>query len=255
MMSNVRLYAISRCTGGPNDTPCRDEVLPGELHDASPCPICQRVRSALFQGLEHNRALELAVEALHPDMPGLAMGEHWDPMVPPPSPIQRPPVQCDPVAKPKVKAYVRVGGASQGFRTPADGARRPPPPPPPQVVGGAQGVRVASVPILPARGGNASARVAVFKTPPPPPPPPVGATPPHAVQGGKVPSHVRTSSGGKAPACGSGGGMFRLMHPPVGSKGPQADLVELLTCLSPRQGGFLLYQLVLPRGRFLMSWI
>ena len=223
MMSHVRLYAISRCTRGQNDTPCRDVVLPGELHDASPCPICSRVRPALFQGLEHNRALELAVEALHPDMPGLAMGEHWDPTVPPLLPIQHPPVQRDPVAKPKVKAYVRVGGANQGFRAPADAARQPPPPPLPNVIGGAQGVRVASVPIL-SRRGNVPARVAVVQTPPPPPPPPVGATPPHAVQGGKVPSHV-PPVGAKPPHAGQWGHVPShafaggLQGPPSGSRG------------------------------------
>ena len=225
-MSHVRLYAVSRCTRGPNDTPCRDVVLPGELHDASPCPICSRARSALFQGLEHNRVLELAVEALHPACPGLAIGEHWDPTVPTPLPIQRPPVQRDPVAKPKVKAYVRVRGANRGFRAPADAARQPPPPPPPpppNVIGGAQGVRVASVPILPARGGNAPARVSVVKTPPPPPPL-VGATPPHAVQGGKVPSHVppvgakppHAGQWGHVPSHASAGG---LQGPASGSRG------------------------------------
>ena len=136
-------------------------------------------------------------------MPLLAMGEHWDPTVPPLLPIQQPPVLRDPIAKPKVKAYMGVGGANRGLRAPADAARQPPPPPPPpNVIGGAPGVRVASVPILPARGGNVPARVAVVKTPPPPPPL-VGATPPHAVRGGKVPSLVPPV--GKAPACGSVG--------------------------------------------------
>ena len=121
-----------------------------------------------------------------------------------PPPILRLPVPRDPVAKLKIKAYMRVGGANQGFRTPADAARRPLLPPLPQVIGGSTGVRVASVPILPARGGNAPARVAVVKTPPPPPPPPVGATPSHAVQGGQVPSHA-PPVGAKPPHPGQGG--------------------------------------------------
>ena len=120
-----------------------------------------------------------------------------------PPPILRPPVPRDPVAKPKVKAYMRVGGAKQGFRTPADAARQLLPPPlPPQVIGGAAGVRVAPVPILPARGGNALARGAVVRTPSP-----------STARGGYAPacgsggagSVSCTASGGKASACGSGG--------------------------------------------------
>ena len=129
---------------------------------------------------------------------------------------------------------MRVGGVNQGFRAPADAARQlPPPPHPPNVTGGAQGVRVASVPILPARGGNVSARVAVVKTPPPPPPP-VGATPPHAVPGGKVPflvppvgampphagqwGHVpsyKPAGGLQGPASGSHGVAYLLQPQPV----------------------------------------
>ena len=255
MRSDVRLYAVSRCTRAPGETPCHDVVLPGEFRYHSPCPICSRVKSALFQGLEHNRALELAVEALHPDTPLLAMGEHWNPTIPPPLPIQQPLVLRDSVARPKVKAYMRAGGVNQGLRAPADAARQlPPPPHPPKVAGGAQGVRVASVPILPARGSNVPARVAVVKTPPPPPPPPVGATPPHAVPGGRF--RLLFRQWGRCPRMRANGGMFRHIHPPVGSKGPQADLMELRTCPSPRQYGSLLHQpVLLPRSRLLKSWI
>ena len=94
-----------------------------------------------------------------------------------------------PVARPKVKAYIMRPGVNQAIRTPADAAWLPPPPPPPQqikVSGGVQTVGIASVPISLARGSYGTARVSVVGTPPPPPPPPVGATPPHAVPGGRL---------------------------------------------------------------------
>ena len=194
MRSDVRVYMVLRCTRGPDETPCRDVVYPGEYQYDTPCPICTRVNSALFQRLEHNLALERAVEALHPDMPLLQIGEHWNPAIPQPQLIQQAQVPRDPVARPKVKAYMMRPGVNQALRAPADAVRQPPPPPPPpqqpKVPGGVQVVGIASVPISPARGSYGPARVAVVRTPPPPPPPPVGATPPHAVPGGKVPSLV-----------------------------------------------------------------
>lgn len=127
----------------------------------------------------------------------------------------------------------------------------PPPPPPSQVGGGAAGVSVASVPILPTRGGIAPARGAV-RPPTPPLPPPVGAMPPHAGQGGSF--RLMHRQWGQCLRMRVRGCSFRLMHPPVGSKGPQADLMELHSCLSLSPCGFLLLLLVLPRGLF-PSWI
>ena len=161
-------------------TPCRDEPAHGEPLDTPSCSICQCVKSAIFQGIVHDRALEIAVGALDPDMPGLPMGEHWDPRAAPP-PVAARRVLHDPNARPRVKAYVRVGGTSQMFRQLVD-TRHLPPPPPSQVDSGVAGGRVASVPILPARGGNAPARGAV-RPPTLPLPPPVGAMPLHAGQG------------------------------------------------------------------------
>ena len=180
------LYAVSKCTRGPDDTPCRDEPVHGEPPGIPSCSICERVRSALFQGIERDRAMEIAVEALKPDMPGLPMGGHWDPRVAPPPVAARPQVPHDPNVRPKVKAHMRVGGGNQVFRQPADARQLPPPPPPSQVAGGVAGVGVASVPISPARGGKAPARGAVRPLAPPLPPP-LGAMPPHAGQGGAVP--------------------------------------------------------------------
>ena len=61
---------------------------------------------------------------------------------------------------------------------------------------------------------------------------------------------------GPCPRMRANGGMFRHIHPPVGSKGPQADLMVLHTCLSPRQCGSLLHQpVLLPRSRLLKSLV
>ena len=135
MRSDVRLYAVSKCTRGPGGTPCRDVVDPDNYQYETSCPICTRVKSALFQRLDHTLALEHAVEALHPDMPLLPIGEHWDPVITPPQPIQLP------VARPKVKAYMMRPGVNQAIRTLADAARQPPPPPPPQQPKVSGGVR------------------------------------------------------------------------------------------------------------------
>ena len=41
--------------------PRRDAVDPNSYQYESSCPICTRVKSALFRHLDHTRALELAV--------------------------------------------------------------------------------------------------------------------------------------------------------------------------------------------------
>ena len=200
-----------------------------------------------------NRALELAVEVLHPDMPLLPMGEHWNPTIPQPLPVQHPPVQREPVARPKVKAYLGVG-VNQGFRAPADAARQPPPPPrPPKVAGGAQGVAIVSILSYPL----------------------VGAMFPHASQLSRLLPLFLLRQWGLRPRMRFREGRFRLLFrqwglcphmrvngrfrhifPPVGSKGSQADLMELRTCFSPSQYGSLLRQpVLLPRSRLLKSLI
>ena len=213
--TSLCLYAVSRCTRGSDSTACRDEPAHGEPLGTPSCSICQRIKFAIFQGVVHDRALEIAVEALDPDMPGLPMGEHWDLRAAPPPVAARPRVLHDPNVGPKVKPYVRVGGASQMFRQPVDTRHLPPPPPPPQVDSGVAGVRVAPVPILPARGGNAPARGAV-RPPTPHLPPPVGAMPPHAGQGGQFPSHA-PANGLQGPASGSHGIAVVSQSQPVDS--------------------------------------
>ena len=234
MGSDVRLHMVSTCTRGPGGTPCRDVVNPGDSRRdvvnpddyqyETPCPICTRVKSALFQHLDHNFALERAVEALHPDMPLLPIGEHWNPAIPPLQPVQQAQVQQEPVARPKVKAYMMRPGVNQAIRAPADAARQPPPPPPPQqlkVSGEVQVVGIASVPISPARGSYGPARVAVVETPPPPPPPPpVGATPPHAVPGWLLPPPPAPV--GATPLHAVQGGKVPFLVPLVGATPPHA---------------------------------
>ena len=174
MRTEDRLYAVSRCTRGPGGTPCRDMVNIGDpRRDAvdpdnyqyeSSCPICTRVKSALFQRLEHTRALEQAVEALQPDLPLLPIGEHWNPAIAQPQPLQQP------IARQKVKAFIMRSGVNQAFRTSADAAWQLPPTPPHQRHVGTGGAQA----------------VGFLPNPPPPPPPPVGASPPHAVSGGNA---------------------------------------------------------------------
>ena len=222
--SEDRLYAVSRCTRGPGGTPCRDlvdianprqdAVDPDNYRHESACPICTRIKSALFRRLEHTRALEKAVGALQAELPLLPMGEHWNPLILQPRPLQQPtPTQ-------KVKAYVMRSGSTakqnQVFKASGGIARQLLNTPPHQQVGtgGAQVFPNPRPPPLPppvrampshaVPGGNALH---------PLPPPPVGAKPPHAVSGGKTsgwlfpsvatpvratPSHA--SQGGKAPS-------------------------------------------------------
>ena len=234
-------YAVSKCERGPDGTACRDEPAHGEPPGTPSCPICQRVKSAIFQGIVRDRALEIAVEALDPDMPAPLMGSHWNPWAAPPPVPARPHVLPDPSVRPKVKAYVRrVGGASQVFRQILNTGNPPPPPPPPHLGGGAAGVGVASIPISPAgasggyaptrtpivdpaSGGKAPARGAV-RPPTPPLPPPVGAMLPHAGQGGQIPSHappvgamlLHAGQGGQIPSHAPASG---LQGPASGSHG------------------------------------
>ena len=244
-INEARLYALSRCTRGPGDTACRGDPAQGAPLDSSSCSICQRVRSAIFHGFQHDRGLELATEALGPEMPELPVGEHWNPRAAPPPPA--PPPQA-PRVIPKVRAYVRVGGANQMFRPPADARQpHPPPPPPPQAIGRAVEVGVAPVPISPARGGNAPAcgaavfareghalaRDAAARPPPPPRPPPVGSMPPPAGRVGQVPSYP-SASGPQGPASASRGNAI-ASHPgwvplvPAGSPPSKAVSIVDLT--------------------------
>ena len=215
-----RLYAVSRCTRGPGGTPCRDlvdianprqdAVDPNNYRYETACPICTHIKSAVFRRLDHTQALENAVRALHPDLPLLPMGEHWNPLILQPRPLQQPtPTQ-------KVKAYVMRSGATpkqnQVFRASGGIARQLPNTPPHQQQVGTGGAQVFPNPPPPVRampshavpGGNALLL---------PPPPPVGAKPPHAVSGGKVPGWLlpsmmtpvrampsHASQGGKAPS-------------------------------------------------------
>ena len=79
--------------------PRRDAVDPDNYQYESSCPICTRVKSALLQRLEHTRALEQAVEALRPDMSLLPIGEHWNPAIAQPQPLQQP------IVRQKAKAF------------------------------------------------------------------------------------------------------------------------------------------------------
>ena len=194
-----RLYALSRCTRGPGGTPCRDLVdIANPRHDAvdpdnylyeSACPICTRIKSALFRRLDHTRALELAVGALQPDLPLPQIGEHWDPPLAQLQPLQQP------AATQKVKAFVMRPGVNQVFRTPAGAAWQLPHTPPHQ---------------RPVGTGGAQA----FLNPPPPPPPPVGASPQHAVSGGNAPLPPPPPVGAKPPHAVSGGKVSGWLFPP-----------------------------------------
>ena len=194
MRTEDRLYTVSRCTRGPGGTACSNIVDVSPRHDAVDpnryqyelsCPICTRVRSALFQHLEHTRDLDLAVGALQPDMPLLPVGECWNPAIARPQPFQQP------IVRQKVKAYVARPGAAQAFRAFADADRQlphPPPRRPPVAIGGAQAVEIASGSVPPARGVYTPANAAFLRDSlPPPSAPPVRATPPHAASGGKAP--------------------------------------------------------------------